>query len=168
MNFLSRSIFFTLVTVAAASVGSYAQSTRIPADLEITLQRTMCFGTCPDYKLTIKASGSVLFKGGRYTAVKGAARSRVPRSSLGDLIKEFRNANFMSFADDYSSGEICDGYMTDMPSEIISIRMNGKTKRVNHYFGCAGKAVADKLKPLIELGKSIDRISDSQRWVSGK
>jgi hypothetical protein len=74
----------------------------------------------------------------------------------------------MSFADDYSSGEICDGYMTDMPSEIISIRMNGKTKRVNHYFGCAGKAVADKLKPLIELGKSIDRITDSQLWVSGK
>ncbi len=165
MNILSKSIFFATILLIFTGISASAQTTRISADLLITLQRTMCFGACPDYTLTIKASGSVTFKGGRFTKTKDTVRSRITRSSLRELVREFRRSRFTSFANDYSRGGACEGYATDNPSEIISIRMNRKTKRVNHYFGCMGKAVNEKLKPLVELGKTIDRITNSERWV---
>ncbi len=61
MNILSKSIFFACILLIFAGTSASAQNVKIHADLRITLERTMCFGTCPDYKLTIRANGSVLF-----------------------------------------------------------------------------------------------------------
>ena len=166
MKILSRFVFFASALFIFTLISASAQRVKVPADLEITLQRTMCFGTCPDYTLTIKANRRVTFKGGQFTRVKGTASGRITRSSLRELVRAFDQADLTSFADDYSpSGGVCEGYMTDVPSEIISIRRNGKTKRVNHYFGCMGTAVNEKLKPLVALGKTIDRVTNSKRWV---
>ncbi|MBC2663655.1 energy transducer TonB [Novosphingobium flavum] len=35
--------------------------TAAPEDVEITLERTACFGTCPDYQVTIRGDGKVRF-----------------------------------------------------------------------------------------------------------
>jgi hypothetical protein len=81
------------------------------------------------------------------------------------LVKEFDRVNLESYADDYSQGGNCESYITDLPSEIISITRDGKAKTVNHYFGCIGKTVQDKLKALTDLGKTIDNVTNSRRWV---
>ena len=149
----------------AAAFSAAAQTAKLPSDLEISLERTMCYGTCPDYTLKIKADRTVVFNGGRFTATKGTARSRITKEKLTALVKEFDRIDFLSYADDYSRGSVCDYYITDLPSQIISIRRNGKTKTVNHYFGCTGKIVQEKLKPLRELGNLIDTATNSKRWV---
>lgn len=165
---LPKLFFFAFLLLSIATLPASAQTTAIPSDMVITMERTVCFGTCPDYKLTIKANGRVTFRGGRFTKTKGTATSRISRESLLGLVAEFDRVDLNSFADDYSEGGNCESYITDLPSEIISIRRNGKTKLVNHYFGCTGAAVQKKLEPLTELGKMIDRITNSKRWVRGK
>lgn len=165
---LPKSIIFVLLLLSFVTYSASAQTVEIPSDLVITMERTVCFGTCPDYKLTIKANGSVTFRGGRFTKTKGTGTSRISKASLRELVEEFDRVDLNSFADDYSEGGNCESYITDLPSQIISIKRNGKTKRVNHYFGCTGKAVQEKLEPLTELGKMIDRITNSKRWVGRK
>jgi hypothetical protein len=172
MNIFSKKIVFTMFLLVSSCLTAAAQTSktsgRIPSDLKITLQRTMCFGSCPDYTLTVTADRKVVFKGGKFTDQKGTVRSSISRASLLELVKELSETDLWSFADDYSSGPVCEGYATDNPSEIISIRMKGRTKKVNHYFGCRGKTVNEKLKSLTSLGDAIDRITNSKRWVGGK
>ena len=43
----------------------------IPADTSITLTRTNCFFTCPDYTVTISAEEKVVFGGKANVRVKG-------------------------------------------------------------------------------------------------
>lgn len=162
---LPKSIIFVLLLISFVTCSASAQTVKIPADLVITMERTMCFGTCPDYKLTIKANGTVTFRGGQFTKTKGTAKSRITKSSLRELVAAFDRVDLDSFADDYSQGSVCESYITDLPSEIISLKRDGKTKQVNHYFGCTGNAVRKKLEPLTELGKMIDSVTNSRRWI---
>jgi hypothetical protein len=158
---------FVIIAVAFGSEPSTAQTkAKIPADLEIRLQRTVCFGTCPDYTLTIKADRSIAFLGGNFTGTKGTATGRISKASLLKLIKAFDRIDLASFADDYSQGTQCESYITDVPSEIISLTRNGSSKTVNHYFGCRAKdPVQKRLTALSELGKLIDRLANSSRWI---
>jgi len=162
---LTKCTLFAFAILALAAISVSAQGAKIPSDLQITLQRTMCFGTCPDYTLTIKANGTVTFKGGRFTKIKGTARSHITKASLRSLVRAFDRVDINSFDDDYSHGGACEGFATDMPSEIISIRRDRNTKRVNHYFGCMGSKAQEKLKPLTELAEMIDQVTNSKRWV---
>ncbi len=162
---LPKSIIFVLLLISFVTCSASAQTVKIPADLVITMERTMCFGTCPDYKLTIKANGTVTFRGGQFTKTKGTAKSRITKSSLRELVAAFDRVDLDSFADDYSQGSVCESYITDLPSEIISLKRDGKTKQVNHYFGCTGNAARKKLEPLAELGKMIDSVTNSRRWI---
>jgi hypothetical protein len=35
--------------------------TAAPEDIEVTLERSACYGTCPDYRVTIKGNGNIRF-----------------------------------------------------------------------------------------------------------
>lgn len=141
------------------------QNGEIPKDLFITLERTYCFGSCPAYKLTINSQGEVDFEGKEYTKKIGSAKSKIKREKVRQLIREFEKADFFSFRGRYDDFDVCEVYATDSPSEIISIRINGKNKEVYHYFGCGGKKVMEELEPLINLGEKIDLITNSKRWI---
>ncbi len=52
----------TLVLLPAGGCASAAQ-TPSPEPVEITLQRTTCFGTCPEYTVTLKDDGTVSYSG---------------------------------------------------------------------------------------------------------
>ena len=135
----------------------------IPKDLKITLERTECFGFCPAYKLTIIADGSVVFEGRRFVKQEGVTISSVSPERLKQLMAEFDRVNFFSLEDDYS--EIRLSCPTDQPSAITSIRINGKSKTINHYLGCLEPKVP---KGLTELENKIDEIVNTAQWLPDK
>jgi hypothetical protein len=135
----------------------------IPQDLKITLERTDCFGGCPVYKLTIIADGTVVFEGRRFVKQEGVTRKSVNREQLKQLMAEFDRVNFFSLEDDYS--EIRLSCPTDQPSAITSIRINGKSKTINHYLGCLEPKVP---KGLTELENKIDEIVNTAQWLPDK
>jgi len=135
----------------------------IPRDLKITLERTECFGFCPVYKLTITADGSVVFEGRRFVKQEGVTISSVSPERLKQLMAEFDRVNFFSLEDDYS--EIRLSCPTDQPSAITSVRINGRSKTINHYLGCLEPKVP---KGLTELENKIDEIVNTAQWLPDK
>jgi hypothetical protein len=156
---------FTFLSFSETKAQTFLNKGKIPKDLEISLERTVCFGTCPDYKLTIKNNGSVAFRGGRFTKIKGKRSGKITQPALKSIVTEFKKIDFFSFQDNYRSpADGCASFATDSPSEIISMRINGQSKVVNHYFGCSG-VEGNVLEKLRDLGKFIDKTVNSKRWV---
>jgi Domain of unknown function (DUF6438) len=164
--------FGLLLTLLVTSTGCQSDShsgqaaipQNIPQDLMVTLERTVCFGTCPDYKLTITSDGVVVLEGRHFVKREGATiKSAISQERLKQLMEEFDRVKFFSLEDDYSDDRrVCDELWTDNPSAFTSIRINGKSKTVKHYHGCRGPKVP---KELTELENNIDKIVNTAQWL---
>jgi hypothetical protein len=141
---------------------STTNETSIPSDALITLERTSCFGTCPIYKLEISADGSVVYEGKENVKTKGRAESQIASEKLKRLLAHFESIDYFSLADYYESGDSCRSYATDNPSALTSLRMNGRSKSVSHYYGCRGTEILERLT---ELEAAIDEAANSKQWV---
>lgn len=125
--------------------------------LRITLDRTMCFGTCPSYTVQISGDGSVLFQGRACVATKGEQRAQIPEAAVKDLVAKFRAAEYFSLRDSYRAA------VTDNPTTTTSIAFDGRKKAVSDYVGGSvgmPRAVSD-------LESAIDAAAGTKRWISG-
>jgi hypothetical protein len=140
---------FTLSMAAAAPV--------------ITLERTPCFGSCPNYKLEIFADGRVVYEGKDSVKRKGRVQGRIPKAAVQQLVREFNRINYMRLDDEYTSeGPNCPEYWTDSASAITSLNWKGRQKTIHHYYGCRGARVLDQLTA---LENKIDKVANTKRWV---
>lgn len=137
---------------------------KIPPDTLIKLERGLCFGSCPAYTLTIKADGSVIFEGRKFVKKTGPVESKISAAQVAELIGEFEKINYFSLPGDFipDNKENCGRYATDMPSATTSIRMNGKSKEIYHYYGCEKNPTIEKLS---NLEARIDAIVNSAQWI---
>ena len=125
--------------------------------VKITLARTGCFGTCPSYKVEVRGDGSVLYEGGSYVTFTGVHRGLVPQSNVIELVKLFEKADYYSLRDEYQAT------VTDNPTQVTSISIDGRQKQVVDYVGLsAGMPLA-----VAQLELAIDRLSGSERWTRG-
>lgn len=123
-----------------------------PQDVNITIERTTCFGTCPDYKLTIYGDGKVFYYGRYFVQSIGPRIKYIPKSKVQELVSEIKKSNFFGFEDNYISP------LTDMPSIIISVNLEGKSKTIDIY-GWAGP------EELMNLIQQIEETVNIARWV---
>ena len=159
-----------LVLVVVIWVNGFARplsQESIPPDTLITLERTICYGTCPSYRLTGSASGAVTFEGREFVRVKGISRLNITDEKVRQLIALFDDAGYFSLKDRYESEKDgCPEVWTDNPSVVVSIRMNGKSKSISHYHGCqAGDGKSIYPKALAVLEDKIDKIVGTERWI---
>ncbi|MGI9035606.1 MAG: DUF6438 domain-containing protein [Pyrinomonadaceae bacterium] len=142
---------------------------KIPKDLSITLERTVCYGTCPDYKLNIQSDGTVNFEGRQYTKTQGKAAGKITSAQLKQIISEFEKAKFFSLKEKYPDGKnSCPIVATDMPSVVLSIKIDGKEKMIKHYLGCFKNSEPPfEIFPseLFDLENKIDEIVETKRWI---
>lgn len=147
-------------------IGGECESQRtIPADTVITLRRTNCFFTCPEYIVTISAEGKVVFEGDANVRVKGRSETTISAEKVQILIESFEKAKFFSLKNRYSLPEDgCRVYDGDAPSATISIVLNGTKKSVDHYLGCR-QAKGTSVRALIELENLIDDLTNTAQWI---
>ncbi|HOV26600.1 MAG TPA: DUF6438 domain-containing protein [Pseudobacteroides sp.] len=123
----------------------------------IKLKRTMCFGTCPVYSVTMDNEGNVNYYGEMFVYKSGEHHWKISGekvNQLNDLIEDF---GFKSFI--YKPG---DEFITDQPSCITTIKYSdGETKEINHYYGHV--LIDDSL---IEFEKNIERIIGTKKYVN--
>ncbi|HBB94821.1 MAG TPA: acetamidase [Blastocatellia bacterium] len=132
-------------------------------DDTITLERTVCFGTCPAYRVTISSDGAVTFEGRQYTKTKGTGSGHISTADFRKLVSEFEKIDYFSLPDRYAPGtKECPRVVTDMPSADTSIRLKGKSKSVAHYYGCGNSGVLGKLTA---LETKIDEVTGTQKWI---
>jgi ankyrin repeat protein len=123
----------------------------------MSLRRTVCFGTCPDYTVSIAGSGLVTFDGRALVLLPGHHTAQVPIAAARDLFNAFRKAEFLSAKEDYVAG------VTDNPAHIITLRFDGRTKEVTDYAGTR-VGLPDAV---LDLERQIDQTAGTERWIKG-
>ena len=120
-------------------------------DVTISLERTSCFGFCPDYAVTVFGNGTVVYEGRNFVAVEGIQRGQISQGDVRELVDEFYDARFFNMHDRYEQS------VTDLPSQTTSITIDGKTKSVYRY--------GFEPERLAMLEDKIDEIAQTEKWV---
>jgi Domain of unknown function (DUF6438) len=145
-------------TVTPPAGDTTAQSAAAPV---ITLERTPCFGGCPVYRLSVSPSGEITYQGKAHVRRLGPATGKIPQQQVDALLSELERAGYFSFANRYASAEpTCGRYATDSPTVISSVTVRGRTKRIEHDYGC-GSAPGG----LVVLERRIDEVLGSSHWT---
>jgi hypothetical protein len=145
---MNRARFLAAITIAIGSPipRVEAQVSLMRAD-SILLERTGCYGFCPQYQLRIAKSGEVLVRtGGRVRTESGedVFRTSAPaqKRSVGpgkflDLMTAATFLHFLELPDVIErDARFCPHRWTDHPSAIVTIFFGNQSKRVEDYLGC--------------------------------
>jgi len=119
----------------------------------ITIDRTVCFGSCPDYSLTIYGNGTVIYDGRNFVAITGRQTSTIPQEDVRELIRSFYSIGYFSLIDEYVD------QVTDLPTTTTSITIGGQFKQVINYYGAP--------ESLRQLENKIDETANSGIWIEG-
>lgn len=123
--------------------------------VEISLTRTVCFGTCPAYTVTLNGAGEVRYEGRAFVNVVGVARAQIPPDEVARLLERFESVGFESLQDRYHA------QVTDVPTYTVSLRRGDRTKTVVDYGGMAVGMPQD----MRDLQNEIDRVAGTSQWV---
>lgn len=121
----------------------------------ITLTRTVCFGFCPAYTVTITGDGQVTYQGERFVNVTGERRAIVPRADVERLLRRFDEIGFDQLRDSYRA------QVTDLPTYTITLERHGRRKSVADYGGLS----AGMPQAVRDLQSEIDRVANTRQWV---
>jgi len=142
--------------------------------LSITLQRSACYGTCPDYKVVINGEGRVMFTTNTAptdatagvhrefsrsvgVVVGGTHYAKIEPAQVKALLDRARSAQFFALKSEYRAE------MTDMPTYVVSINTGYGLKSVIDYGGInVGMPRAEK-----NLEDAIDEVAGTKRWTEG-
>ncbi len=115
-------LLFALLTTFATISCHPTQS--VDKQVIISLEKTFCYGTCPVYKTTIAANGTVNYHGEKFTPYIGETTTQLTESQLNNLLLDFEAIKFEQYNDEYVNNRI-----TDIPSTIIMYKGKKVTMR---------------------------------------
>jgi ankyrin repeat protein len=124
--------------------------------ISISLRRTGCFGSCPSYTVTINRDG-IVFEGDSYVVAMGKHIAGVDVSGVRKLAKRFVTTDF------YSMDPAYDASVTDNPTYVLSIDIDGHLKKVVDYVGSWEGMPA----VITELEDEVDAFAKTDRWIDG-
>lgn len=132
--------------------------TRIRADDSVTLERTACFGKCPEYSVTLRGDGVVSAKGERNVASAGGQwtiDAELARRVLAELVR----------ADVFSKKASLTAAISDLPGAVLTVKIGERQARIDHRgggseleTGLAGpdNAVLARLEQLVDVATEAD------------
>lgn len=92
----------------------------------IKMQRTPCYGKCPNYTVEISNNGKVNYFGKMFVDYEGQHYSTISSADV-DLIKaKINEVNFFELKDKYDSPA------TDIPSTIFEVTLNKHFKKITN------------------------------------
>jgi hypothetical protein len=146
-----------LATLGAIALSACAPTTTTAAEgpVAITLTRSMCFGFCPAYRVTIAGDGHVTYVGEDFVNVTGERTATIPRADVERLLQRFDEIGFDQLHDAYRAE------ITDIPTYTVTLERNGRTKTVVDYGGVS----AGMPRAVRELEDEIDRVANTGQWV---
>ena len=123
----------------------------------ITLSRSGCFGSCPSYDVTV-SNDTIMFEGRGFVAASGKHTDIADSGAVRDLAKRFIDADFYSMNPSYSAA------VTDNPTYILSITIDGAKKVVQDYVGSwVGMPAV-----ISELEDAVDELAETDRWINAE
>lgn len=144
------------------------------ADFEITLRRRACYGSCPDYSVTVHGDGLVEFdtgddhfKGtaaqvhldyeGHNVLLPGRHTAHIDPAAAAGLLDQFKNAHFFGLQNAYVYPA------TDNPTQVLTVQIGKTRKTVTDYIGTE----AGMPQSVRGLEEAVDAVAGTARWVDG-
>jgi len=133
-----------------------APTVRPDSAVTITLSRSGCYGTCPSYEVSVSTEG-IVFEGEGFVVASGRHTDTVDPSAVRGLAKKLVAADFYSMNDEYQAG------VTDNPTYVLSISIDGHAKKVLDYVG----SWVGMPEVISDLEDEIDTFARTERWIEG-
>jgi len=133
-----------------------APTVRPDSAVTITLSRSGCYGTCPSYEVSVSTEG-IVFEGEGFVVASGRHTDTVDPSAVRRLAKKLVAADFYSMNDEYQAG------VTDNPTYVLSISIDGHAKKVLDYVG----SWVGMPEVISDLEDEIDTFARTERWIEG-
>jgi hypothetical protein len=130
---------------------------RTNSQVAIKLERTGCYGTCPSYTVRVSTDG-ITFDGRGFVVASGRHRDTTDADEVRKLAEKFVAADFYSMDAVYRAG------VTDNPTYVLSITIDGKAKEVEDYVGSWEGMPA----VITELEDEVDTFVRTERWIEGR
>ncbi len=146
-----------LIAVGAIALAACApvETPAAEGPVRITLTRSVCFGFCPAYRVTITGEGEVTYVGERFVNVTGEQHAQASRADVQRLLERFDAIGFEQLQDRYSA------HVTDIPTYTITLERDGRSKTVVDYGGLS----VGMPRAVRELQDEIDRVANTAQWV---
>lgn len=145
--------FFAALALAACATAP-APNAPTAAD-SLTLERSVCFGFCPDYTVTIRGDGAVSYQGRRFVRVEGAQTAQADPAETARLFARADEAGLFALQNEYRA------HITDIPEFRVTYTRGGRSKTIVDY----GGPMAGMPESVRELEDEIDRVAGADRWV---
>jgi|GEM_PF-733881 len=134
------------------------------ADAGITLSETPCFGTCPEYTMTLYPNEFYELESGRFTKAPGNSTGTLPAGSFAAANDALRAAGFNALPTDVTQNNpaACGPtVVTDLPRAIISETTIAGARTVEYYPGCReapSRAALDTLVAALREAMDIEAL----------
>ena len=123
---------------------------------KIVLERGMCYGTCPVYKITIYEDGRVEWDGKHYVQEAGMREWSISSENFNEIVKSIEKSKLVNMKDNYT-----EAYTTCMPSTVLVVHFKDKTKKkIDHDHGDSTAP-----KKLTWLENRIDKLSGTKKYI---
>ncbi len=168
------SFFMFLLIGCSFGIKSYKEMgdlfTANEQDVVITLERTVCLGPCPSYRLAVYGDGTVIYEGREYVKKRKRIISKISKEKVAELIQAFEKIDHLNYPNGKELYKNCEVYATDNPTVITSLRINDRYKRIEYYHGyyrLDGEELTlpSELKVLRDLEDKIDLIVNTKQWT---
>jgi hypothetical protein len=127
----------------------------------VVLERTLCFGTCPAYRLSVSRSGIIHFESRNPGEDGQRAKDSIPVNEFETILVRAHYLEFLLLPDRIADDKrLCPHEPTDNPTAILTIFIPGKPKRVEDYHGCDWAPAG-----LRDLETYVDQVTNAKRWI---
>lgn len=121
----------------------------------ITYETGPCFGACPVYTVTVRADGTGLFVGRRFTTVTGNRTFTVTPAQYAQFVHHLAPIRPASGTERHASGSDCTSMITDLPSADVKwVGFDGEQQELYVYYGCRfpdSQAMVERLQQAPDL-----------------
>ncbi|HKO03417.1 MAG TPA: ankyrin repeat domain-containing protein [Candidatus Acidoferrales bacterium] len=127
------------------------------SEVTVTLHRSGSYWGGPTYTVTVGTDG-IVFDGRSFVVAPGKHTATVDAGEVRRLAQSFVDAKFYSMNEEYVANNI-----SDLPSSMLSISIDGHSKRIKEYGGFA----AGMPRVISKLQDAVYAFAQTQRWVEG-
>jgi hypothetical protein len=119
-------------------------------EFSFSMERTSCFGTCPQYKIYTDTDGKLYYEGIAHVDRLGRYTSENSKDLVREVYRKAVSVKYWEFEDTYNPGVV------DLPATVTTLKLAAQTKTVEN--------VMDAPPALIELENLIDSLAARITW----
>ncbi len=142
----------TVLTPEVDPISEISVAKLDPNTLMASLERTKCYGKCPNYEAKIFTNGLVLFEGKAHVPRKGLFEAYLLQAQLDSLMSQAEQLSYFDLAETYPENGFV---MAELPSTITYLKQGAREQKIKNNHN-APKMLQSYERYLEELLETLD------------